>query len=340
MPPVTRLPALPGPRGQQPAPAKDPPMTPHQHTPLPGRIAFIGAGHVGATAAYATMLRALFQEIVMIDSDSALAEAEAADLLDANALARPARIWAGSYQDAATAQIAVVTAGAASHGSESRLSLGARSAAIVRECVRELADAGFGGILLIASNPVDLMTQVAIRHAGLPPHRVIGTGTLLDTSRLKQALSASLGVAASAIDGYVLGEHGDSEVAAFSTVRIGGQPVATLADPDRLTEVAVGVRDAGYRIIGGKGFTSFGIATAIVRICEAVVRNERAVLPVSAWIDRGYGSTDICLSLPCIIGAGGIERVLFPALNAAEEAGLLASAAKLTEALEGLDRAE
>jgi L-lactate dehydrogenase len=313
-------------------------------TPPPsfGRIAFIGAGHVGATAAYAMMLRALFREIVLVDSNAALAEAEAADLADGNALARPARIWAGSYDDAATAAIAVVTAGAASHGSESRLSLASGSAVIVTECVQRLAGAGFSGILIIASNPVDLMTMLAIRHAGIPPNRVIGTGTLLDTSRLKQGLSAALNVAAGAIEGYVLGEHGDSEVAVFSTVRIGGQPLGDFVEADSTLDLpALGarVRQAGYRIIEGKGFTSFGIATAIVRICEAVVRNERSVLPVSAWIDRGYGSTDICLSLPCVIGAGGIERVLFPTLDAREEAALLASAAKLTEALDALDGA-
>lgn len=284
------------------------------------------------------MLRALFQEIVLIDSDADLAMAEAADLTDANALARPARIWSGSYADAASADIAVVTAGAASRGSESRLSLASRSAVIVEECVTSLATAGFDGVLVIASNPVDLMTLVAIRHAGVHRNKVIGTGTLLDTSRLRKALSDSFDVAASAIDGYVVGEHGDSEVAAFSTVRIGGQPVAAFANAETLSAVAIGVRDAGYRIIGGKGFTSFGIATAIVRICEAVVRNERAVLPVSTWIDRCYGATDICLSLPCIVGAGGIERVLFPELEDGEDAALRASAARLTEALNMLNQ--
>lgn len=295
---------------------------------------------MGATAAYAMMLRALFEEIVIIDSKVELASAEAADLIDANALARPARIWAGTYADAASAQIAVVTAGAASHGNESRLSLGSRSAVIVTECVRGLCEAGFDGVLVIASNPVDLMTMVAIRHAGLPPCKVIGTGTLLDTSRLKQALAASLKVSASAIDGYVLGEHGDSEVAAFSTVRIGGQSLGAFvgenAPPD-LGDLAAGVRDAAYRIVEGKGYTSFGIATAIVRICEAVVRDERSVLPVSAWIDRRFGSADICLSLPCLVGRGGVERVLFPALKGEEEDALLASAAKLTEELLKMD---
>lgn len=306
-----------------------------------GRIAFIGAGHVGATAAYAMMLRALFEEIVLVDADGELAEAEAGDLADASALARPATIWAGSYADAALAQIAVITAGAVSHGSESRFSLASRSAVIVEDCARSLADAGFAGVLIVASNPVDVMTIVAIRHAGLAEGRVIGTGTLLDTCRLKQALSATLGIAPGAIDGYVLGEHGDSEVAAFSTVRIGGQPLDDFCGeapmPD-LAALSTRVRDAGYRIIGGKGHTSFGIATAIVRICEAVIRDERAVLPVSAWLKHGYGIADICLSLPCVIGAGGIERILLPTLSDEEHTALFASAATLKGVLETIAR--
>jgi L-lactate dehydrogenase len=286
------------------------------------------------------MLRALFEEIVLIDSNPELAEAEALDLADANALARPARIWAGSYEDAASAQIAVVTAGTASHGDETRLSLASRSAVIVGDCVRQLAQAGFDGVLLIASNPVDLMTVVALRHAGLPTGRVIGTGTLLDTSRLQQALAESLKVAPGAIQGFVLGEHGDSEVAAFSTVRIGGQTLDAFAGHRSEVDarpLADGVRTAAYRIITGKGYTSFGIATAIVRICEAVHRDERTVFPVSTWIDGAYGITGICLSLPCILGASGVERVLPPALDETEQAALLASAAALTDALATLD---
>lgn len=168
------------------------------------------------------MLRALVPEIVLIDSNGALAHAEAADIADANVLARPARVWAGDYADAARARIAVITAGGATHGSQDRLSVAADSAAIVTDCVDRLIGAGFSGVLVVAANPVDLMTLVALRRSGLPASQVIGTGTLLDTSRLKQALSQALGVAPTAIEGYVLGEHGDSEVAAFSTVRIGG----------------------------------------------------------------------------------------------------------------------
>lgn len=308
---------------------------------LRGTIAIVGAGHVGATTAFALLLRGLFEEIVLIDSNADLAKAEAADIADASALTKPACVRAGSYEDAATARIVVITAGAASHGDESRLSLASRSAVIVADCVKRLAAAGFGGVLIIASNPVDLMTVVAIRHAGLPHRQVFGTGTLLDTSRLKQTLGAVLDVAPDAIEGYVLGEHGDSEVAAFSTVRIGGQSLGMFA-PDGLDlgDIAQRVRNEGYRIIKGKGHTAFGIATAIVRMCEAVVRDERMVLPVSVWVGRDDGEGDLCMSLPCVIGARGIEKQMFPQLDEADDRALQRSAAALTEALRSMDAAD
>ena len=304
------------------------------------RIAIIGAGHVGATTAYALMLRALVREIVLIDSDTALAEAEAADLSHGNALARPARIWAGAYKDAASARIAVITAGAATQGSQSRLSVAAQSAAIVTACVKQLAAAGFDGVIVVTSNPVDLMALVAARHAGLPPGRVIGTGTLLDSSRLRQLLAETLGVAPASVDGDVLGEHGDSEVVAFSTVRIGGVPLRQFTGKEPPTDhhqIAEDVRQAGYRIVAGKGYTSFGVATATVRICEAILRDEKAVLPVSTLLTGQYGIADIFLSLPCILGAGGAERILTPALTTEEVAALQGSASVLADALRALD---
>ena len=306
----------------------------------PQKVVVIGAGHVGAAAAYALMLRGLFSEIVLIDSDPALAEAEAADIADADVLARPTRIWAGTYADTADAGIAVITAGAATHGSETRLSVAGRSATIVAACVDGLAGAGFAGVILAAANPVDLMSQIAFRRAGLPASRVIGTGTLLDSLRLRQSLAARLNVAAGAIEGFVLGEHGDSEVAAFSTVRIGGVALDQFgpeaAGIDRAT-VAAEVREAGYRLIAGKGYTSFGIATAIVRICEAIVRDEHTVLPVSSRLHGEYGLEDVYLSVPCIVGARGVERVLTPALSEVEVQALAASARKLREAMAALD---
>ena len=303
----------------------------------PGRVAIIGAGHVGSTAAYALMLRALFREIVLIDSNTALAQAEAADLSDANALARPARIWAGTYADAASAQIAVLTAGAATHGSQSRLAVTAQSAAVVGQCARRLAEAGFKGIVLVAANPVDLMALVAFRNAGLPAARVIGTGTLLDSSRLRQVLAAKLAIAPGSIEGMVLGEHGDSEVAVFSSVRVGGQALDEVGTPVDRSAIAHEVRGAGYEIIAGKGYTSFGIATAIVRICEAILRDERAVLPVSSLLTGQLGLADVYLSLPCVLGAGGVERVAVPTLDPAELAELMASASVIQAAIAAMD---
>ncbi len=306
------------------------------------RIAVIGAGHVGSTAAYALMLRALVREIVLIDSNHALAEAEAADIADANALARPARIWAGTYADAATAGIAVITAGAATHGSESRLSVLARSAAIVGSCVGELVAAGFAGVILVAANPVDIMAHIALRHSGLDAKKVIGTGTLLDSSRLRQALSAKFGVAPGAIEGLVLGEHGDSELAAFSTVRVGGLQLEKLTGAEIVfnhDEIAKEVREAGYSIVEGKGYTSFGIATAVVRICEAIIRDERIVLPVSTLLKGELGIEHVFLSLPCILGAGGVERILVPELSEDEITGVRRSATVICEALATLDAA-
>jgi L-lactate dehydrogenase len=305
----------------------------------PSRLAIIGAGHVGATAAYALMLRALVREIVLIDNDKGLAEAESADLNDANALARPARIWAGTYEDAATAAIAVITAGAATHGDETRLSVAARSAAIVAQCTADLIEAGFDGIILVAANPVDLMTLVAQRRSQFAQGRVLGTGTLLDTNRLRQALAARLDVAPSSVECVVLGEHGDSEVPAFSTVRIGAVPldIFTQGNPIDQRAIAIEVRDAAYQIVSGKGYTSFGVATAIVRICEAVLRDERVVLPVSTLVTGEFGIKDVCLSLPCVLGANGVERVLEPPLVQQEIADLHVSAEVLRAAWASID---
>jgi L-lactate dehydrogenase len=298
------------------------------------RIAIIGAGHVGATTAYAMMLRGIFPEIVLIDEDEALASAEAADISDANALARPARIFAGNYADAASARIAVITAGAATHGSETRLSIASRSAAIVKSCAEQLVAAGFAGILVVAANPVDLMAQTALRYSGLPAKRVIGTGTLLDSCRLRQEIATQLRVAPASIEGFVLGEHGDSEVAILSSLRVGGQ-VLELFAPGAIDglQLAKDVRDAGYDIIAGKGYTSFGIATAAVRICEAIVRDERAVLPVSSLLTGQLGISDLYLSMPCLIGAEGIEQVLLPELSDFEAKALLRSASAVRDAL-------
>lgn len=308
-----------------------------------GRVAIIGAGHVGATAAYALMLRGLFREIILIDNNADLASAEAADIADAGGLARPTMIRAGDYRDAACAQIAILTAGAATHGDESRLSVGGRSAVIVRQCVAQLMKAGFDGILLVAANPVDIMAMVAQQESGLLPARVIGTGTFLDSNRLRTALARRLDIAPSSIDAMILGEHGDTSFAALSIARVGGIPLAQFMGTRMQADcggISDEVRQAAYQIIGGKGYTSFGIATVIVRICEAIVRNEHVILPVSTLLTGQFGVRDIYLSLPCLMGARGIERVLVPGLDADEVAAFQQSASAVRAAVDGMTDAQ
>lgn len=302
---------------------------------ISSRIAIIGAGNVGATAAYALMLRGLFAEIVLIDHTPERAAAEATDIADANAIAKPARIWAGDYADVSEASIIVITAGAGTKDGEPRTAIAGKSAVIVRECVRQAMDAGFNGIFVVASNPADAMTQVAQTTSGLPPERVIGTGTLLDSNRFRKRIADQLAIAPAAVEAMVLGEHGDSEVMAYSTVRIGGMDLATYLGDQRFDRQATAhdVMRAGYTISDGKGYTSFGVATAIVRICEAIHRDERVILPVSTMLSGQYAIDGIYLSLPCLVGAGGVLRILTPALAEDELTALRASADILRQTL-------
>jgi L-lactate dehydrogenase len=303
------------------------------------RIAIVGAGNVGATAAYALMLRGLFAEIVLIDHTPERAAAEATDIADANAIAKPVRIWAGDYADVADAGILVITAGAGTKDGEPRTAIAGKSAVIVRDCVRQAMEAGFDGILFVASNPADAMTQVAQATSGLPPERVIGTGTLLDSNRFRKRIADQLAIAPGAVEAIVLGEHGDSEVMAYSTVRIGGMALETYLGEQEFDRLGIAhdVMRAGYTISEGKGYTSFGVATAIARICEAILRDERVVLPVSTLLGGQYGIDGVYMSLPCLVGAGGVLRILTPALGADEQTALLASADVLRQTLQATD---
>jgi L-lactate dehydrogenase len=284
------------------------------------KVAIIGTGHVGATAAYAMMLRGLFTQILLIDADGPRAQAEALDIADANALARPAHVLRGDYRDAGDAAIVVITAGATTHGEESRLSVAGRSAAIVADCARRVVEAGFGGVMIVASNPVDAMAQVAQRASGLPVGQVIGTGTLLDSARFRRRLADRLGVAPVSVEGQVLGEHGDSEVAVFSGVRIGGVTLDQFrggAVLDR-AELAHETMRAGYAINYGKGHTSYGVATAIAArraggaagVDAGPWRMRRGGrLSEPALRDRGAGGEPGAGAGPGCGGAGGAAGV-------------------------------
>lgn len=298
------------------------------------RVAVVGCGNVGATSAYALMLGGHAREVVLLDKDPRRAEGEAMDLQHAAALARPVDVWAGDWREAAASAVVVVAAGVGGRPGESRLDLLGRNVVVVRDVTERLLAENFGGILLMTTNPVDVLAQFARELSGLPAARVISSGTVLDSARLRTMLGRALGVEPRSVHAYVVGEHGDSEVAAWSSARVAGVPVrefcegAGRACPD-FGELLESVRRAAPEIIGRKGYTSVAIASCVARICEAILRDEHSVLPVSTLTSGQYGVEGVYLSLPCVIGRGGVERVVEIPLDEAERAGLRASAEAL-----------
>jgi L-lactate dehydrogenase len=307
------------------------------------RIAVVGAGHVGATFAYALLLRGLASEIVLLDANHARAEGEAMDLAHAVPLTHPTRVWAGDYGDCAGAAVTVITAGAAQRPGESRLALLERNAGIVGDVVREVVRHNPAGLLLVASNPVDVMAYEAWRLSGLPHERVIGSGTILDTARFRALLGQHFDVDPRNVHAYVLGEHGDSELAAWSTASIAGMPLddycaahGIVCDREDMEAIFERTRDAAYAIIERKGATYYAIGVGLARIVEAILRDERSVLSVSTLIDGYHGIRDVYLSVPVVIGRGGVERVLRPTLTEGEVTLLRRSASVLRERIDDL----
>ncbi|HKC62993.1 MAG TPA: L-lactate dehydrogenase [Pyrinomonadaceae bacterium] len=304
-----------------------------------GRIAIIGCGHVGSTSAYALLLNGAAREIVLVDASAQYAEGEAMDLQHAVPMGRPVRVWAGSYRDAARASIAVIAAGVGGRPGESRLDLLSRNVHVVRDCVRQLMTEGFSGIILMTTNPVDVLAQVAQEESGLEVGRVIGSGTVLDSSRLRAMLGAALGVEARSIHAYIIGEHGDSEIAAWSAARVAGVPLLDYCANDcpDFDDILQRVRRAAPEIIARKGYTSFAIASCVERIAEAILRDEHTVLPVSTRTSGQYGIEDVYLSLPCVVGRAGVERVIELPLSDFEREGLRASAEVLRRTYEKIN---
>ena len=293
------------------------------------RIAIIGSGHVGATSAFALTQSGVAREIVLVDEQPERAEGEAMDIGHAVPLMTPVLVRSGDYADAAGATIVVVAAGAAGRPGESRLDLLGRNVVVVRSIMERLMQAGFDGVLLMTTNPVDVLAQVAQEVSMLPVPRVIGSGTVLDTARLRAVLAEALTIDARSIHAHVIGEHGDSELAAWSCARVAGVPLADFCrgrDVPRFDEMLDSVRRAAPEIIERKGYTSYAIATCVAKICEAIMRDEHTVLPVSTLLAGQYGIDGVYLSLPCVVGRGGVERVMELPLDEAEITALRASA--------------
>ncbi|MBQ2690317.1 MAG: L-lactate dehydrogenase [Solobacterium sp.] len=309
------------------------------------KAVIIGAGFVGSASAFALLQSGLFTEIVLIDNNQAKAEGEAMDISHGVPFCSPVDIHAGGYEDAADAGIIIITAGAAQRPGETRLDLVSRNAAIFRSIIPNINESGFQGVLLIVANPVDILTYIAQKLSNLPATRVIGSGTTLDTARLKSELSKHLNVDARSIHSFIIGEHGDSEIVAWSSANVSGVPIGDFCElrghyhnhHQAMEKIAAGVRDSAYRIIERKGATYYGIAMSIRRICEAIVNDEKSIFPVSNLMTGAYGIEDIVLSMPAILGRDGIETQIPISLNEKETVALMKSAKTLKEIADKLD---
>jgi len=303
------------------------------------RVCIIGCGNVGMASAFALLQSELVRELVLIDRDPNKAEGEAMDLQQAIAvpMESPVKVTAGNYEDAAASSIVIITAGVATDDPEvSRLELLSKNVEIIREIVGKLKAENFQGILIVTTNPVDILAQVAQIESGLPASRVISTGTVIDTARLRMLLAERLAVEPRAVDAFIIGEHGDSEIAVWSAARVAGLPLAKFPGADKLpapAEMLDQIRQAALEIVKRKGNTSYAIGLCVRRICEAILRDERMALPVSTLLQGEYGIKGVYLGTPCIVGKNGIERVVELELNKKEKAGLLRSANILRQAL-------
>lgn len=302
------------------------------------KVGVVGTGMVGASFAYALMQRSLANEMVLIDANRGRAEAEAMDLNHGLPFVRPMRITVGDYADLAGAAITVVTAGAAQKPGETRLQLLERNASIFRQIIPEIVKHNPEGIILIASNPVDLMTHLSVQISGLPATRVFGSGTILDTARFRYLLGEHYTVDPRSVHAYIVGEHGDSELGLWSLANIAGVRLRDFKsttgkgyDEAALEEIFKQTRDAAYAIIERKGATYYAIGLGLLTIVEAILRDQHTVLTVSSLMSGQYGVSDICISLPTIVGAGGVEEVLNLSMSAEEEAAFQHSAATLAE---------
>jgi L-lactate dehydrogenase len=310
----------------------------------PNRVAVVGLGNVGASFAYALLLSGLAAEIVLIDLNHAKAEGEAMDLNHAVPFAKPTRIWAGTYEDCAGAAVTVIAAGANQKPGETRLDLVHKNAAIFSAIVPEIVKHNPDGIILVATNPVDVLTYVSYKISGLPAARVIGSGTILDTARFRYLLSQHFGVDARSVHAFIVGEHGDTEVPVWSMANIAGMRLADYCeaheikcDQADLDEIFRQTRDAAYEIIQRKGATYYAVAAGLMRIVEAILRDQSTVLSVSSLVEGQFGLKDVCLSLPTVVSHRGIERVLQLILSEDERVLLEKSASVLKATIDVLE---
>lgn len=305
------------------------------------KVAIIGCGFVGSASAFALLESGLFSEIVLIDANKEKAEGEALDIAHGAPFARPTKIYAGEYKDIADAAIVIVTAGAGQKPGETRLDLVKKNVGIFKSVIPSITEYNKDGILLIVANPVDVLTYAAAKISGFPENRVFGSGTVLDTARFKYLLGEHLEVDSRAVHAFIIGEHGDSEIAAWSSANVSGIPVNDFCEmrghfehAKAMERIAEEVKNSAYEIIEKKGATYYGIAMSVKRICEAIVRDEKSILPISSIQHNNYGISDVALSMPAIVGRDGVECTVPYELSKKEVEALQESAKTLKEVID------
>lgn len=300
------------------------------------KVGIVGAGSVGAATAFALMMRGIARKITLVDINKERAWAEATDIAHAAPFAYANKVKSGDYDDLCGCEVVVITAGANQKPGETRTDLLERNVKIFAKIIPNIVANAPTSTLLVATNPVDVMTEVALKLSGFPKERVIGSGTILDTARFRTDLGYHLGVSPKSLHANVLGEHGDSEVLCWSGGDGGTIPLNKLADSlgrplteDVKSRIDDDVRNAAYKIIEGKGATFYGIAGGLCRICQAITTNEYAILTVSSHHSDISGIKDVCISMPTIIGKRGVHNVLYPELSTEETSALKTSAEKI-----------
>lgn len=303
------------------------------------KVIVVGDGAVGSSYAFALVTQNIAQEIGIIDIDKDKTEGDAIDLSHALAFTSPKKIYSATYQDCHDADLIVITAGAAQKPGETRLDLVNKNLKIFKAIIADIMASGFDGILLVASNPVDILTYATWKFSGLPKSRVIGSGTSLDSARFRQAIADLVHVDARNVHGYILGEHGDTEFPVWSHANIGGLQIYEWVkdnpevDEEALVKVFFKVRDAAYEIIEKKGATFYGIAVALARITKAILNDESSILPLSVYLDGEYGQEDIFIGAPAVINRQGIQHVIEIPLTDAEMDKMTHSASTLKQIL-------
>lgn len=307
------------------------------------KCAIIGCGFVGATIAFALTQKSLFSELVLIDSNHAKAEGEAMDLSHGLPFAHPMKVYAGDYKDIADCYLIIITAGTAQRPNETRLDMVHKNVEIFKSIIPNITKYNNSAILLVVSNPVDILTYCTIKLSGFPAGRVLGSGTVLDTARLKYHLGQQLCVDSRSIHAFIIGEHGDSELAVWSSANVSGidledfHGLCSSCREVSFNQTYENVRDSAYEVIERKGVTYYGIAMAVTKIVLAIIRDEHSVLPVSGYVDGHYGLSDLCIGVPSIVGSNGIEKVLDIPLNEEENERLINSVKTLKKVISELD---